>query len=102
MPDVPDTVTDPVLRERLTEIQRRLTQDLASVDPHHRLRGRPVSFHVIGGHTFEIVYRDVARIDEAELLGLKRLIGEECFSSVTPQTAETLTVRFVVPLRSAS
>jgi hypothetical protein len=95
---MPDAVTDPALRERLTELCARLAHGLDQVDPHHRLRGRPVAYHVIAGQTFEITYRDVPRIDESEVLGVKRLIGEECFCSVTPQTAETLTVRFVVPL----
>jgi hypothetical protein len=96
---MPRTVTDPVLRERLLEIQRRLASDLVGVDPHHRLVGRPVTYNVISGQTFEVVYKDVARIDEAEVLGVKRLIGEQCFCSVIPQTAETLTVRFVIPLK---
>ncbi len=96
---MPHTVTNPALRERLSEIQRRLSDGLAKVDPHHRLRGRPTSYQVISGETFEIVYRDVSRIDEAEVLGVKKVIGEQCFCSVTPQTAETVTVRFVVPLR---
>jgi hypothetical protein len=95
---MPHTVTDPVLRERLSLIQRRLNDGLARVDPHHRLAGRPVTYQVIAGRTFEIVYRDVARIDEAELAGVRRLIGEQCSCSVTPQTSETITVRFVVPL----
>jgi hypothetical protein len=97
---VSQPVTDPALRERLTEIQKRLATELVRIDPHHRLVGRPVTYQVIAGQTFEITYRDVTRIDEAELLGVKKLIGEHCFSSVTPQTAETLTVRFVVPLKS--
>ncbi len=96
---MPHTVTDPALREQLNGIQERLAAGLAKVDPHHRLLGRPVAYQVIAGQTFEITYRDVARIEEAELLGVKKLIGERCFCSVTPQTAETLTVRFVVPLR---
>lgn len=96
---MPNSVTDPILRERLAEIQRRLTDGLVRVDPHHRLAGRPVRYQVIAGQTFEIVYRDVPRIDEAEVLGVKRLIGEQCFCSVEPQTAEALTVRFVVPLK---
>jgi hypothetical protein len=95
---MPHTVTDPVLQERLREIRRRLTAGLPRVDPHHRLAGRPVNYQVIAGQTLEIVYRDVPRIDEAELGGVQRLIGEHCSCSVTPQTAETLTVRFVVPL----
>lgn len=99
MSDVPETVTDPRLRERLSQIQQRLVRDLAQVDPYHRLQGRPVSFQVIAGQTFEVVYRDVPRIDEAEVLGVKRMIGHQCFCSVTPQTRETLIVRFVVPLR---
>ena len=92
------TVTDPILRERVTQLQKRLSAGLEQVDPHHHLRGRPVSYQVISGRTFEIVYRDVPRIDEAPVLGVKRLIGQRCHCSVTPQTAETLTVRFVVPL----
>ena len=96
---MPHSITDPVLRERLSEIQRRLTEGMGRVDPHHRLVGRPVRYQVIAGQTFEIVYRDVPRIDEAEVLGVKRLIGDRCFCSVEPQTAETLTVRFVVPLK---
>jgi hypothetical protein len=83
----------------LDEIQKRLAGGLSRVDPHHRLVSRPVAYQVIAGQTFEIVYRDVPRIDEAELMGVKRLIGEQCVCSVAPQTAETLTVRFVVPLR---
>lgn len=91
---------DPALRERLSEIQARLAAGLVRIDPHHRLVGRPVTYQVIAGQTFEITYRDVARIEEAELMGVKKLIGQQCFCSVTPQTAETLSVRFVVPLRS--
>jgi hypothetical protein len=97
---MPDSVTDPALRERLTALCERLAHGLDFVDPHHRLRGRPVAYRVIAGQTFEITYRDVPSIDESEVLGVKRLIGEECYCSVTPQTAETLTVRFVVPLQA--
>jgi len=96
---MPNTVTDPALRERLSEIQKRLGDSLARIDPHRRLAGRPVVYQVIAGQTLEITYRDVPRIDEAELMGVKRLIGEQCVCSITPQTAETLTVRFVVPLK---
>lgn len=95
---MPHDVTDPILRDRLTKIQHRLERGLADVDPHHRLLGRPVQYHVIAGQTFEIVYRDVTRIDEAEIQGIKRLIGEQCYWSVAPQGRETVTVRFVVPL----
>lgn len=97
---MPYIVTDPALRARLKGIQDRLAEGLEQADPHHRLFGRPVSYQVIAGQTFEIVYRDVTRIDESEVLSVKRLIGSQCHCSVTPQTAETLTVRFVVPLRS--
>ena len=95
---MPGTVTDPILRRRLQNIQDRLARGLEQVDPHHRLVGRPVHSQVISGTTFEITYRDVAGIDEAQVLGVKRLIGERCYCSVLPQTAETLVVRFVVPL----
>jgi len=95
---MPGSVTDPVLRQRLTDIQQRLARGLEQVDPHHRLRGHPMQYKVIAGQTFEIVFRDVPSIDEAEVLGVKRLIGEHCYCTVMPQTAETLTVRFVVPL----
>jgi len=85
--------------EGLTELQRHLTDGLARIDPHHRLVGRPVSYRVIDGQAFEITFRDVPGIAEGELWGVKRLIGSECFCTVSPQTAETVTVRFVVPLR---
>ena len=100
MPDVPDTVTDPELRARLSEILRRLSKRLSEIDPHHHLAGRPVSYHIISGQTVEVVYRDVPSIGESEVLGVKRLIGEECFCRVTPQTAETVCVRFVIPLKT--
>ena len=83
----------------ITGIQRRLADGLARIDPHHRLRGRPVSFRVIDGQTLEITYRDVAGIAEAEVLGVKRLIELDCFCAVSPQTAECVTVRFVVSLK---
>jgi hypothetical protein len=95
---MPHSVTDPVLRERLSSIQKRLAEGLPRVDPHHRLQGRPVSYQVFAGRTLEIVYRDVARIEEGELLGVRRLVGEQCAFSIIPHSAETITVRFVVPL----
>ena len=95
---MPAPVLDPLMRARLDEIQRHLQEGLAKADPHHRIQGRPVTYRVIAGQTFEVVCREVPRIDEAEVLAIKRLIGEQCFCSVTPATAETLTVRFVVPL----
>ncbi|HEY6808338.1 MAG TPA: hypothetical protein VI160_06060 [Gemmatimonadales bacterium] len=82
----------------LDAIRRRLADGLERVDPHHRLRGRPVSFRVIDGRTVEITYRDVAGIADAEVVGVKRIIGGDCSCTVSPQTAETVTVRFVVPL----
>ncbi|HLZ45984.1 MAG TPA: hypothetical protein VKQ05_09945 [Gemmatimonadales bacterium] len=85
--------------EAITDLLRRLADGLAKIDPHHRLLGRPVSYRVIDGQTIEITYRDVAGIAEAEVLGVKRIIGRDCFCSVSPQTAEQLTVRFVVPLK---
>jgi translation initiation factor IF-3 len=84
--------------ERVAGLRARLEEGLGSVDPHHRLRGRPVSYHVIGGRTLEIVYRDVTRIEESEVLGVKRLLGRDCYCIVEPQTAETLTVRIVLPI----
>ncbi len=98
MTDVLDTISDPERRERIIALQKTLSDELVSVDPHHRLAGRPMTYNVISGQAFEIVFRDVPSINESEVLGVKRLIGEECFCRVTPQTAETLTVRFVIPL----
>jgi hypothetical protein len=82
-----------------TAIQHRLTEGLRAIDPHHRLLGRPVAYRVIDGTMLEITYRDVPGIADAEVQGVKRLIGAECFCSVAPQTAETVVVRFVVPLK---
>jgi hypothetical protein len=85
--------------EALTELQRHVADGLAKIDPHHRLLGRPICYRIIDGQAFEITFRDVPGIAEAELLGLKRLIGTECFCTVSPQTAESVMVRLVVPLR---
>jgi hypothetical protein len=85
--------------EQAAAILHRLSEGLARVDPHHRLAGRPVSYRIIDGTTLEITYRDVPGIAEAEVVGVKRLLGADCFCTVAPQTAETLLVRFVVPLR---
>jgi hypothetical protein len=85
--------------DSIGDLQRRLADGLARIDPHHRLLGRPVSYRVIDGRALEITYRDVAGIADAEVLGVKRIIGVDCSCSVSPQTAEQLTVRFVIPLK---
>lgn len=85
--------------ELISDFQRKLADGLAKIDPHHRLLGRPVTYRMVDGRTLEITYRDVAGIAEAEVLGVKRVIGRECFCSVSPQSAERLIVRFVVPLK---
>lgn len=87
------------MSDAINDIQRRLADGLAGIDPHHRLLGRPVTYRVIDGQTLEITYRDVPGIAEAEVLGVKRVIGRECFCTVSPQTAESVTVRFVVPIK---
>jgi hypothetical protein len=89
-----------VTAARVADIQRQLDHGLARIDPHHRLLGRPVSYHLIDGQTLEITFRDVAGIAEAEVLGVKSILGKDCYCKVSPQTAESVTVRFVVPLKS--
>jgi hypothetical protein len=84
----------------VASVRARLEEGLPVADPHHRLRGRPVAYRTLGGPTLEIVYRDVPRIEESEVLAVKRLLGHQCYCTVEPQTAENLTVRFVVPLES--
>jgi len=93
----------PLTNEALVELQRHVADGLAKIDPHHRLLGRPVCYRMIDGQAFEITFRDVPGIAEGELLGVKRLIGTdtECFCTVSPQTAESVTVRFVVGLPPA-
>ena len=86
-------------RAQATEIQHRLSEGLGKIDPHHRLLGRPVAYRIIDGTTLEITYRDVPGIADAEVMGVKRLIGAECFCTVSPHTAETVIVRFVVSLK---
>ena len=92
-------MTEPDVRARIARIQQRLAEDLEGTDPHHRLAGHPVSYNVIAGQTLELVYDEVQGINESEIQGLKRVVGEECFISVAPQTAETLRVRIVVSLK---
>ena len=85
---------------RVDDIRRQLDLGLARIDSHHRLLGRPVSYRLIDDQTLEITFRDVAGIAEAEVLGAKRILGKESYCTVSPQTAESITVRFVVPLKS--
>jgi hypothetical protein len=85
--------------EAITDLQRRLADGLARIDPHHRLLGRPVTYRVIDGRTLEVTYRDVVGIADAEVLGVKRIIGQDCSCNISPQTSERLIVRFVVPLK---
>lgn len=87
------------MSEEIHEIQHRLAEGLAKIDPHHRLLGRPVHYRIIDGTTLEITYRDVPGIADAEMLGVKRLLPRDSFCSVAPQTAECVTVRFVVSLK---
>jgi hypothetical protein len=95
---VGELVTDPVLREKLTALKANLAEGLDKVDPHQRLKGRPVSYEVLDGRTLQITFRDVPGIGEAEVLGVKRLLGGSSFCTVSPQSAERLLVRFVVTL----
>jgi hypothetical protein len=89
----------PSSTETIHDLQRRLADGLARIDPHHRLLGRPVTYRVIDGRALEITYRDVTGIADAEVLGVKRIIGQDCSCSISPQTAERIIVRFVVPLK---
>src|SRR5256885_16927899 len=86
--------------DAITELQRRLADGLAKIDPHHRLLGRPVTYRVIDGKMLEITYRDVAGIADAEVLGWKRIVGQDCACSTSPQTPERIAGRFVVPPKS--
>lgn len=89
---------DRARQEAAGQVRRRLEEHLPRIDPHHRLAGRPVSYRVLDGRTLEITYRDVAGITDAELGAVKRLIGGTA-ATVSPQTAESVTVRFVIELR---
>jgi len=84
--------------ERAAAIKQSLAAGLAKVDPYHRLQGRPVRYQVTAGQTLEITFRDVPSIGEAEVNGVKRLLGGKSFCAVSPQSRERIIVRFVVPL----
>src|SRR5216117_1423381 len=53
--------------ELISDLQRKLAEGLATIDPHHRLLGRPVSYRIIDGRTLEITFRDVAGIADDTL-----------------------------------
>lgn len=91
-------MTDSELKDALSSIREKLEKELPAVDPNKRLHGRPVTFRVVSGQAVEIVYREVPSIDESEVTAVKRLIGSSSFCTVRPQTAETITVTFVVPI----
>ena len=85
---MPASVKDRVTRERLTAIEKSLAAGLAKVDPFRRLQDRPVRYQVTAGQTLEITFRDVPSIAEAEVLGIKKLLGGTSFSTVSPQSRE--------------
>jgi hypothetical protein len=91
-------VTDRAPAAAAAALQRRLNDGLARLGAHHRLAGRPVTYRILDGRALEITYRDVAGVADADLAGIKRLLGDDCACSISPQTAESLTVRFVVAL----
>jgi len=96
---VPGGVKDRAAQARLSAIKASLETGLARVDPYHRLRDRPIRYQLTAGHALEITFRDVPSIGEGEVNGVKKLLGGKTFCTVSPQTRERLTVRFVVPLK---
>jgi hypothetical protein len=95
---MPGSVKERQTEERLTAIKKSLAAGLERVDPFRRLRDRPVRYQLTAGQTLEITFRDVPSIGEAEVLGVKKLLGGKSFCTVSPQSRERLIVRFVVPL----
>jgi len=95
---VPRGVKVLVAQQRAAAIKESLAAGLEKVDPYHRLHGRPVRYQLTAGQTLEITFRDVPSIGEAEVNGVKRVLGGKSFCSVSPQSRERLIVRFVVPL----
>ncbi len=95
---MPGSVRDRATQERLTTIKQSLAAGLEKVDPYRRLRDRPVRYQLTAGQALEITFRDVPSIGEAEVNGVKKLLGGKSFCTVSPQSRERLTVRFVVPL----
>jgi len=98
---VPGGVRSLAASERAAAIKQALGAGLAKVDPYHRLQGRPVRYQLTAGQTLEITFRDVPSIGEAEVNGVKRLLGGKSFCTVSPQSRERIIVRFVVPLDQA-
>ncbi len=95
---MPGGVKDRAAQARLSAIKETLESGLARVDPYRRLQGRPLRYQLTAGHALEIMFRDVPSIGEAEVIGVKRLLGGKTFCTVSPQSRERLIVRFVVPL----
>lgn len=95
---MPGGVKDRAAQARLSTIKETLETGLTRVDPYRRLQGRPRRYQLTAGHALEITFRDVPSIGEAEVIGVKRLLGGKTFCTVSPQSRERLIVRFVVPL----
>jgi hypothetical protein len=95
---MPGSVRDQATQQRLTALKESLATGLEKADPHHRLRDRPVRYQLTAGQALEITFRDVPSIGEAEVNGVKKLLGGRSFCTVSPQSRERLIVRFVVPL----
>ena len=95
---MPGGVKERAAQARLTAIKESLETGLAKVDPYRRLRDHPVRYQLTAGQTLEITFKDVPSIGEAEVNGVKRLLGGKTFCTVSPQSRERLIVRFVVAL----
>lgn len=95
---MPGSVKVLAAQQRVAAIKASLATGLEKVDAYHRLHGRPVRYQLTAGQTLEVTFRDVPSIGETEVNAVKRLLGGKSFCSVSPQSRERLTVRFVVPL----
>ena len=87
---MPGSVRDRTAQARLSAIRETVESGLAKVDPYHRLHGRPVRYQLTAGQALEITFRDVPSIGEAEVNGVKRLLGGKTFCTVSPQSRERL------------
>jgi hypothetical protein len=86
------------LNELIVGIQRRLAEQLPTVDQNGWLAGRALTITPLDQQTIELVFHDVPQVSEAEVRAVRRVLEMSAFCSVAPESADSLRVKFLCHL----
>jgi hypothetical protein len=86
------------LNELIVGIQQRLAEQLPAADQNGWLAGRQVTITPLDQQTIELVFHDVPQVSEAEVRAVRRVLEMTAFCSVSPESADSLRVKFLCHL----